>query len=392
LLWANAVQVDETGLALILGMTVSRPGLNPPECALQRIEGRTLEFDDIPKTAGLQFDLAGGVMEGITAAMIAAGAASSDLLDLNPIGFAPFKDPRRVTEMIPDLARFGDRLQVRTLAQLIEPVSIKSAQDKGTTLEAMAAREHDSRLATTFAFGLPKVTLHVEIKTAPEQTKWLPCVEIDVTVRQPLQMGLRQPDFDRRLVDMEAIGNADVVATARFADGFEPRDTRIVKDEITKTFAEGWRSGGQMQLMHEMEARDLVFGSARLRVADVKWLDPFSVKFYAPAYTRITNSTAEPIEYDIRVPQSDWGGPYRLQPGRSHEFRVPYALIVRYRTRDGELTQTVSPGTQYVMGTTTDGSSRPPLEADSRTGDGVAGSSKSRGWPQSSNSGPSLWR
>jgi poly(3-hydroxybutyrate) depolymerase len=392
LLWANAVQVDESGLALILGMTVSRPGLNPPECAIQRIQGRPLEFEDIPKTAGLQFGLAGGVMEGITAAMIAAGATSSDLLDLNPIGFAPFKDARRVTAMIPDLARFGHRLQVRTLAQLIEPVSITSAQDKEKTLEAMAAWEHDSRLATTFAFGLPKVRLHVEIKTEPEQTKWLPCAEIDVTVRQRLQMGLRQPDFERRLVDMEAIGNADVTAAARFADGFEPRDTRIATDEITKTFTEGWRSGGQMQLMHEMEARDLVFGSARLRVADVKWLEPFSVKFYAPAYTRITNPTAEPIEYAIRVPLSDWGGPYRIQPGKSHEFRVPYPVIVRYRTQDGEFTQTVSPGSQYAMGPAPDGSSRPSLEADSRTGDGVAGSSTSGGWPRSSTSGPSRWR
>jgi predicted esterase len=169
LLWANAVQVDESGLSLILGMTVSRPGLNPPECALQRIQGRTLEFDDIPKTAGLQFGLAGGVMEGITAAMITAGATSSDLLDLNPIGFAPFKDPRRMTAMIPDLARFGDRLQVRTIAQLIEPISITSAQDKGKTLEAIAAWEHESRLATTFAFALPKVRLRWRSRRIPNR-------------------------------------------------------------------------------------------------------------------------------------------------------------------------------------------------------------------------------
>jgi hypothetical protein len=205
-------------------------------------------------------------------------------------------------------------------------------------------------------------------------------------------MGLRQPDFDRRLVDMEAIGNADVVATARFADSFEPRDTRLVTDEIAKTFAEGWQSGGQMQLMHEMEARDLVFGSARLRVADVKWLEPFSVKFYVPAYTRITNPTAETIEYAIRVPLSGWGGPYRLPPGRSHEFRVPYALIVRYQTRDGELTQTVSPGTQFVMATRPEDSSRPALEADSRAADGSSGSSTSSGRPRSTTPEPSFWR
>jgi hypothetical protein len=308
------------------------------------------------------------------------------------VGFAPFKDPRRVTEMIPDLARFGDRLQVRTLAQLIEPISITNAHEKGTTLEAMAAWEHESRLADKFTFSLPKVRLHVEIKTAPEQAKWLPCTEIDVTLRQRLQMGLSQPDFERRLVNMEAIGNADVAATARFADGFEPRETRIATDEIARTFAEGWRSGGQMELMHEMEARDLVFGSARLRAVDVKWLDPFSVKFYAPAYTRIANSTAEGIEYFIRVPLSDWGGPYRLRPGQSHEFRVPYPLIVRYRTREGEFTQTVPTGTQYVMAPTPGGPGQQPLEADRQMGNGAVGSSTLGEWPRSVTSGPSLWR
>ena len=364
LLWANAIRVDESGLALILGMTISRPGLNPPDCAIRRIEGPPLEFDDIPKTSGLQFGIAGGVMEGITAAMIVAGANRSNLLDLNPAGFAPFTDRRRMAEMIPDLARFGDRLQVRTLAQLIEPISLTSARDKGTSLQKINAEEHDSHLAKTFAFGLPNVRLCVEIKTASDQTKWQPCAQIDLTLRQRLQMDLLKPDFERRLVNMEAIGSAEVTATARFADGFEPHDSRLGADAIAKMFAEGWRSGGQMELMHDVEARDLTFGSARFRAADVGWLDPFSVKFFEPAHTRITNSTAEPVEYVLRVPLSDWGGPYRLKPGASHEFNAPSRLILRYRTRNGEFTQTVPVGTQGVLAPSPDGTGLQPLQGE----------------------------
>ncbi len=181
-------------------------------------------------------------------------------------------------------------------------------------------------------------------------------------------MDLHKPNFERRLVNYVATGKADVVATARFADGFEPHNSRIGTDQIAKTIAEGWRSGGQMQLMHDIEARDLFFGSARFRAADVGWLDPFSVKFYVPAHTRITNSMSEPVEYVIRVPLSDWGGPYRLKPGQSHEFNVPYSLIVRYRTRDGEITRTVPLGTQCVLVPTPDGTGPPPLQVETSAG------------------------
>ncbi len=362
-LWANAVRVDESGLAMIMGMTISRPGLNPPECAVRRIEGRRLELADIPKSPGFQMGVSGAVMGGITAAMISAGAAGSDVLDLNPVGFAPFEDRQRMSEMIPDLARFGDRLQVRTIAQLLEPIALTSPQDKETSLQAISAWEHDTHVAKSFAFGLPSVRLNVQIKTSPEQPNWQPCAQFDVTLQQRVQMNLLKPDFERRLVDMEATGKPDVAATARFADGFEPRDSHLNADGVAKMFGDGWSSGGQMQLMRGLESHDLQFGSARFRADDVGWLDPFSVKVFVPAHTRVTNSTPDAIDYYIRVPASDWGGPYHLQPGHSHEFNMPYAMIVYYRTRDGIFTRNVPIGTQFVMSASAEGAGAPPLEA-----------------------------
>jgi poly(3-hydroxybutyrate) depolymerase len=367
-LWANAVRVDESGLALILGMTISRPGLNPPECALRRLEGRTLELTDLPKSRGFQIGVSGAVMGGITAAMITAGASGSDVLDLNPVGFAPFEDRRRMSEMIPDLTRFGDSLQVRTIAQLIEPVAMSSPKDKETSLQAIAAWEHDSHMAKSFALGLPHVRLHVEIKTSPEQAKWQPCAEFDVTLQQRVQMNLLKPDFEKRLVSMEAAGKPDVGATAQFADGFEPRDAHLNADGVAKMFAEGWSSGGQMQLMKGFETRDMTFGSARFRADDVGWLDPFSVKFFVPAHTRVTNSTPDVVEYYIRVPASDWGGPYHLKPGQSDEFNMTYSMIVYYRTRDGIFTRNVPIGSQFVMSASAEGAGAPPLEASRATG------------------------
>jgi acetyl esterase/lipase len=352
LLWADSVHVDETGLALILGMTISKPGLNPPAVEIRRIEARPLNFADLPKSSGLELGISCGVMQGLTAAMIAASPVGTSLIDLNPAGFAPFGDPVRLSRMIPDLARFGDRLQVRTRAYLSEPISLTSVNDNVPPAPTRDSSERENHLAKNLAFNLPKVRLAIEIKTAPE-AKWQPCVEVDVTLRQPMKLELVKPDFERRLVNLNLVGTPEVTATARFADGFQPQESRLETDAIVKTFADGWQSGGQTALLHGMERRDLRFGSVCFRLADVGWLDPFTVRLFVPAHSRITNATAQPVEYFIRVALSDWGGPYRLKPGQSHEYNAPYRLIVQYQTSAGPIVRDVPLGTQYVIGPAT---------------------------------------
>jgi hypothetical protein len=359
-LCANAVHLDKSGLALVLGMTISRPGLDPPAGAIRRIEGRPLQFGDLPKTPGLQFGVSGGVMEGITTAMIVANANGADLLDLNPVGLAGFKDPKRMARLIPELSRFGDRLQVRTLVRLVEPITMTGGEDVGASPE----KQLQSRLSKTFEFDLPKIRLSIEIKTEPGQATWRPCAQIDLSLKQQLKMELRQPDFQRRLINIEAVGSAKVVGAARFVDGFEPQDPRIATEEIAKAIAEGWRGGGQMDLMRDAEAPDLSLGTARFRAEDVGWLDPFSVKFYSQAHSKITNTTDAPVEYFVRVPLSDWGGPHVVKPGKSHEFNVPYGLIIRYRTTGGETVRTVPIGAEYRLSASADGGALIPRHVE----------------------------
>jgi hypothetical protein len=172
----------------------------------------------------------------------------------------------------------------------------------------------------------------------------------DVTLRQQLNLELVKTDFERRLVNLNAAGNADVTVNARFADGFQPQVTRLETDAIAQTFAEGWRTGAQTHLLRGIEARDLRLGSTCFRAADIGWLEPFTVKFFEPAHSKITNKTSEPVEYYIRVALSSWGGPYKLKPGQSHEYNAPYGLIIQYQTAGGQIVRNVPLGTQCVIG------------------------------------------
>lgn len=123
-----------------------------------------------------------------------------------------------------------------------------------------------------------------------------------------------------------------------------------------------------MQLMREMGAKDMQMGNTTFRVSDVGWLEPFCVKFLEPVHTRITNSTSDVVDYYTRVAASDWGGPYHLQPGKSHEYNVPSPLIVYYRTRDGVFTRTVPLGTQCELSLPPGGAEAPVMQSELPTG------------------------
>jgi hypothetical protein len=87
-------------------------------------------------------------------------------------------------------------------------------------------------------------------------------------------------------------------------------------------------------------------------VNDAGWCDPFTMQCYLPAKTRITNKTQEPLEYFARGPHTVWGGPYKLQPGRSDDFSAPYPVTIRQKIGGSENVQTPTMGTRFLLGGT----------------------------------------
>jgi hypothetical protein len=68
-----------------------------------------------------------------------------------------------------------------------------------------------------------------------------------------------------------------------------------------------------------------------------------------PARTRITNGTPEPIVYEVRGPQSGWGGPFNLEPGQSSDFPVPYPVTLRRSVLHREEIQMLPMGAHFIF-------------------------------------------
>jgi hypothetical protein len=69
-----------------------------------------------------------------------------------------------------------------------------------------------------------------------------------------------------------------------------------------------------------------------------------------PARTRITNATTEPIAYEVRGPQSAWGGPFTLKPNESSDFPMPYPVTLRRTVENRQEIQTLPMGTHFIFG------------------------------------------
>jgi hypothetical protein len=353
LLWPDKIKVDETGLAMTLGMTLSRPGINPVTGPVRRITGPPIDLDQLPKMAGLQLGVSGAVCEGMTDACSNVPMTSTDVRELGVRRFYDLCDRRTMTEIVPDLARFGDQLRVRTKFELAEPVSLRGVADAasspnaadGTTVAAHSAR---------MQLKVSNLRAVLQIKTSPEQQTWTRCAEFDIRMEYQAKMSVGQPDFQRRLFITEMLTDPDVKVTARFAAGYEAQDPTLRGEQVAQIFGTGWREEGPTQFLHglcrECRAKDLELGSARVRLAEVRWSDPYIFLQYRLPRTRITNAGDTPIEYEIRGPLSDWGGPYTLPPGKSHDFPVPYPVTVRRSTLAGVQMNPLPLGTHFVVG------------------------------------------
>jgi poly(3-hydroxybutyrate) depolymerase len=341
-LWPERVKVDETGMALTLGVALSRPGLNPPRVPVKRIAGTGFDFDRLAKVSGLQVAIATALCDAATEVCTNSAMSTAEIHELGARGLFALGEQSTATELIPDLARYGDNLRVRTHLELAGPISLRQAG------EGFATREKLMRI------NMQNLRIVVEIKTAPDQAAWQRCVEFDVKMDYLMHLAVSRPTFERRVLLTDMVSRPNVVVAARFAKGYEALDQTIRSQAFARIFAAGWRDDDPTSFLHgfcrESVVNDLEVGSTHIRLAGVNWRDPYIVLDYRLPRTRISNTSAQPLQYQIRGPLTAWGGPYVLPAGKSHDFPVPYAMTLRQSAADSASTLPVPMGSQFLLG------------------------------------------
>jgi poly(3-hydroxybutyrate) depolymerase len=353
-LWPETVRVDHSGISMILGVVIAQPGVCAANRPVHVIEQPAIKLDDVPIRRGLTFGASAQLLEGLTASVVDQDQSEMHAHEVPLPEFQALEDATLVTKIVPDLARYGKELRVRTMVKTFTPVFLR--QNGNCVLDTTAANK--DRLF--YDIDMPHLAMLIDIKTTPDQKEWQHCAQIDFSLHQTLGGRLKTPDFSQRVFDLRNSEEAKITTKGHFADGYQPIDPTLRANLGEDTLRSVWDAAGNSGFTSGFVLADHSIGTANLRLRDVTNVGHFITLRYLPATTRLTNSTSEAITYQIRSSHSEWSGPYTIKPKESHDFAVPYPLTLHSVEGSQELNQTLPMGTHFVFGK--DDRPAPPAE------------------------------
>jgi predicted esterase len=324
----DQVTVDANGLSLVVGLSAESldPAHSPATPVQAKPAGASLE--SVGNGGDLSLAIAPQLLGPLTQLIVDSGLAKLDVLDIPEPSFAKFADPALLRELIPDLKRYGDGLQVRTQFQMLSPLEVGPSADG------------------PLQFRLPRGRLIVSIKTDPAEKTWQPCAQVDLEIQEQVSAELQKPAFDLRIVRLDWLPTQRVDGVATFVKGYEPQDAMLKSDELVGLFRESWDALTKDKPIAVSEVPDLSLGFTRLRIQDFGWKPSVLEAVFKPAGVKLTNLSDEPFTYETKGPYSGWGGPYTVKPGESQFFEIPYPLTYRrYAKETGWEVYTLNCGT-----------------------------------------------
>ena len=337
----------------MFGITAAAIDPNKAPKTPDKVEPVGLPVSAVPRVTDLQIGMAPQLLQPLTNLLIQADVARIHVLDISGKAFAPLADRDVLTEAIPDLKRFGDNVEIwsefildqpLTVADVTVPVesSKKPESDEVNADKTERGSKDDKKEPAAPAtrvhrvqFRTPKIVISIAIKTDPNSRQWTQYVEFTCNMKQTTATRLLRPDYQTRAFRLDWVGEPEITVTGQFAPGYKPQNSELKPEKIGARFTEGWRAWTSRGPVSQVTVPDIEFGYSRLRVSEIGWSDPDLYVTFSIPKNKITNTSKVALVYETRGPNSGWGGPYSLQPGKSHVFEIPYPLTYRRRTETG---------------------------------------------------------
>ncbi|MEO1996690.1 MAG: dienelactone hydrolase family protein [Planctomycetaceae bacterium] len=386
--WPQEVATDPLGVSLVFGVTAAAVDPNQAPIRPRQVTALGLAAENLPQSTNLEVGIAGDILDPLSRLLIQSDVARIHVQDIPGRAFEDFATPTILKRAIPDLARLGEDLEVWSELILVEPLRIQDAstpqlpksdaqsaptplqkspgpqavdskktprktsgaatleQPAGTPKTEVIAKQPDSAAQSAehpFEFAASKVSISLATRKVG-QTAWQPYAELDFEVNQRARAALNSVDHETRQLRIDWSGQLDVTASARFAPGRKPADPQIDESRLAELFKKCWGNWTQQGAAADTVIDDIVAGQSRLRADAAGWRSPYLYAKFAPAAIRISNTTNQPISYEIRNVTSAWGGPYTVKPQGFDLYSVGYPLMLRYRAGDVEQEHTLEVG------------------------------------------------
>jgi predicted esterase len=331
--WPEQITADQNGISLVLGLTIaSLEPFSPPkplkylrhlpsDIAADSVSGfnqARISLTQLPSDQAMHFVVAPRILGPVTQLYVDADQARLDLLDIPEPLFGELAQRSTLQEIIPDLKKYGENLQVRSTLRVVKPLEVGLPEMKTA----------DAGLKP-FEFKLSAVKVDVSIKSEPNQAQWQPCAVFDLSVSEQVRAELLKPAHDQRLISLDWLPASNVTGRGQFAEGYQPAESALNDDRYVELFKDAWAAYCAGMKSASAEVPDLTVGLSKLRMFDVKWDSPIVDVTYRLARIKLSNLTEQSFTYQTKAPTSAWGEALTLKPGGSHEFEIPYPLTYR---------------------------------------------------------------
>ncbi|MBM83925.1 MAG: hypothetical protein CMJ78_25495 [Planctomycetaceae bacterium] len=341
--WPSEVVTDADGISITLGMSAAAiEGMRPAETPTI-VDSIGLPADRIPKTTDLRVGLAPQILNPLTQMLVDANVGRIHVLDIVDKSFSPLVERSVLEQSIPDLKRFGPDLEIATELVLAKPLSVVDGGPREPSGDIKQVNAIDNP-ANLVVFDAPHVIVEVSIREPAKSKKWIKYAEFDIQMQHTTEAKLVRAKSDSTAFQMSWTDAPAVKISGHFAKNFKPQNVEIKTESIAKLFSEGWSSWTKDGPVSEVAIPDIEIGSTRVRLSSAGWKSPHVFLGFSTPPMKLVNNTKDTIVYETKGPYSDWGGPYTIRPGQTHEYTLAYPLILRREVGDEFQVDTLSVG------------------------------------------------
>tara|TARA_R110002111_G_scaffold256979_3_gene324776 strand:+ start:132689 stop:135280 length:2592 start_codon:yes stop_codon:yes gene_type:complete len=334
-LGASQVVTDKQGISLSFDLSVAAldPSVRPEK--INRLSNIGRSVNEIPKVTDLQVGVAPSILKPLTEMLVAADVARIPVQDVPGHAFALLADPKTLQQVFPDLKQYGNDVQIWSELVLTKPIQVEDAGKAKTGG------------GNQFKFVVPQAAISMAIKKSNDETFWIPYAEFSLSVSQDVEPQVIDQSFSKRALRLDWEGAAQLGGNTRFAPEYKPQDKTINQEKIRSLALTAWSDWTRQGPASLAEIPDIELGFGRYRIKSVNWSAPELMATYAVPELKITNNTKVEMDYELKSPYSDWGGPYKLKPGESHAFDAATPLTYRRLINNRMQVYTLAAGSHY---------------------------------------------
>jgi poly(3-hydroxybutyrate) depolymerase len=342
-IWPEQLTIDDRGLTMILGATIAKLGDPPASFKVrQYTTPKTNRFESL--MSGVEVALSDHFIPAYTELIMAGHVNHLHAVDFGLKEFRSLNDIAFLREVIPDLKRHGDDIEANVAFLLLEPVRLTDAIQP-----PIPSPDGKSVPPAAIAIEFPKLRVLIATRRIGER-KWQPCAEVDLLAGRDFELTVLRGRFSARALKVAEACEMRRHATGRFAAGYEPETKDLNLDPLlTRLVTSLEEATGRVAAQGRvaslsMDSKDLDLIGVPLRLENIERAENLLIVRQELPGILVTNSTTEPFAYEVRGPFTEWGRPRTIEPGQSHEYRVPYPLTWRRRLPETTLLYTLPLG------------------------------------------------